>query len=102
MTRRISLPLAADTTDTHCGSCRADDDGRCEFVRDRYGAPGRTDRGKRLPECLAAEREHAAMIERPSEDDIAAIRDGIYGDDRMSRETLNAALEALDRIGGRS
>lgn len=33
-----------------------------------------------------------------TEDDIDAIREGIYGDDRMSRKTLEAALAALSRV----
>lgn len=48
-------------------------------------------------ECV---RLRAEVEARPAitEDDIDAIREGIYGDDRMSRKTLEAALAALSRV----
>ena len=45
--------------------------------------------------ALRAEVEARPAI---TEDDIDAIREGIYGDDRMSRKTLEAALAALSRV----
>lgn len=77
MTRRISVPLAADVTDTGCGSCDYASlmpwteptiyiCTRPEFARrtpsggyETAERPGRA----RLPECVQAEREHAETLE---------------------------------------
>ncbi len=84
MTRRISVPLAASTTDTHCMDCPAYEwgtdpdeityyhcgafDKPLEAVLVPMRAPlrGMRIRGVRLLECVQAEREHAAMVEAPS------------------------------------
>jgi len=58
---KIALTIGADTTDTHCGACSHATINLCMAFSRRlsvhHGAGPR-----RLPECLAAEREHAAMV----------------------------------------
>lgn len=87
MTRRISLPLAADTSATHCGACAystvydgVDDerDPETGLHRSTCGVSGivMLD-GERDETCVAAEREHAAMVERPSKAVVAVLRKAI-------------------------
>jgi hypothetical protein len=79
MTRRITLGLASDTSETHCGACSSHDwftrvDEPTTNVCGAFGVdlpvedvsmgpPFRASRimGIRLPECLAAEQEHVAL-----------------------------------------
>jgi hypothetical protein len=77
--RHVRLSLAADTTDTHCGGCLRlgsvgsakdatlvqwceqpefspfDDDADDQEWREVAG-------GRRLPECIAADQEHAELV----------------------------------------
>lgn len=85
--RRILLTLAEDTTETHCGSCRALSAFRgkvilarsCSVFRERMDTNGPA---VRLPECLAAEAAAARMVEIAPED----ARDGTVDAPQANRE----------------
>lgn len=119
MTRRISLPLAADVTATECGSCDYASlmpwteptiyiCTRPEFARrtpsggyETAERPGRV----RLPACLAAEREHAAMVERPSAEAVEAFLSvrryvGHSGAHDDVCDAVDVLSEYFDRTGG--
>lgn len=50
-------------------------------------------------ECERLRAENARLREKmPTEEEIDAIRDGIYADDRMTRSQLDDALKALSKV----
>ena len=63
MNRSITLPLAMDTTETHCGKCRMNLGGCCVVHDERlkWGVQDGHAVVLRIPECAQAEAEHLAM-----------------------------------------
>lgn len=67
MTRKITLQLASDTTETHCGVCasctiRPNEGFRCGAYGKALSFDECTKDTLRLPECVAAEAERAALV----------------------------------------
>lgn len=107
MTRKLLLTLAEDVTDASCGSCDYASlmpwteptiyiCTRPEFaIRDASGKyetaerPGRT----RLPECLAAERDAARLVDVSPEDAAEAMK-AMRGEhfDEASADRVDGAL----------
>jgi hypothetical protein len=64
--RKITLPLANDRTETHCGSCAACEvtrgrEWRCHALRKWLTMDPRVNDTMRLPKCIEAEASQAAL-----------------------------------------
>lgn len=92
MSRRIVLELAEDTTAASCGSCRWYEDAVChQWHVVAYN-------GRRLPECLAAERQAERMLDVSPEDAaIVVVQRTCVGEDPEPHRRVYGALRAHAR-----
>lgn len=99
MSKRIILTLAEDATNRICGTCRfldGDRGGYCdafsEYVKDETKRTRHNEivNGLRLPECIAAERAAARLVDI----DPAVARDYAFGLDVVTYRAASVVVEA--------